>query len=427
VYLGRYLPGLGSAYSLRSVGPLTEVSPTEASPQPFTSPAAVAHPLSATLANTIQLLGYNLDAPAVTASAAWPLTLFWRTDVPADGNYLVSLRLVDATGQTAWQSPERVPVDGLYPTNAWRPGETVSDFYLMPSLPALAPGDYRLEAGLFPPFHVSDSGWTLVTGVAVGPAAQSPRPSRLLRAQLGQQWLMGYDLPETAAPGSTFKATLYWLRDSKSDVVTALGETRSLAAWPLDRLAPQTYRLTAPSAGSQMMLTLAGSPPSAGAEAICGWLSAPTPGCSLPPVRLVGEAAAEGAVNFDNQVLLRQAVLQTTSAKPGDFVDVTLHWQALQPIAEDYTVFVHLVGPDGKLYGQVDYFPVGGTERTSRWKPGQIVADPYHVQLSYEAPPGDYTVYAGFYLLATWERLPVLNAEGTPIDDHAYITGLTVR
>jgi len=33
----------------------------------------------------------------------------------------------------------------------------------------------------------------------------------------------------------------------------------------------------------------------------------------------------------------------------------------------------------------------------------------------------------GFYLLATMERLPVVNAAGMPVDDHAEVTGLTVR
>ena len=46
---------------------------------------------------------------------------------------------------------------------------------------------------------------------------------------------------------------------------------------------------------------------------------------------------------------------------------------------------------------------------------------------SMPVPPGEYAVHVGFYLLATMERLPVLNVEGTPVDDHALLTGLTVR
>ncbi len=422
VYLERYLSGLGSAYSLRSVGPLAEVSVL-----PFTATVTIPQPLSATLGHSIHLLGSQSGAPQVAALESWPITLYWRTDTPADDNYLVSLRLVDAEGQVAWQSPERVPVNGLYPTNAWRPGETVSDFYQVPAAPTLAPGTYALEVGLFPPYHVSQaSGWATVSPLAVLPARQPPTPAHALRMQLGPQWLMGYDLPESVAPGANFKVTLYWLRAAASDTVTAFGETRSLAAWPVGQLAPQTYRLTAPAAGGPFALALLPPGGLGQTAAVCGWLQPPGQSCGLPPVRLAGEALQETAVNYASQILLRKATLETASARPGDFVQVKLEWQALQSITEDYTVFVHLVGPDGRLYGQVDFWPAGGTQKTSEWKAGQVIEDPYRVQLSYAAPPGAYTVHVGFYLLATMERLPVLNAEGTPIDDHAFLTGLTV-
>ena len=78
VYLGRYLPGLGSAYSLRSVGPLAEVSPT-----PFTSsPLAVQPALAQPKAAGIKLAGYAQMGGLPTLSAAAPgelnITLVWR-------------------------------------------------------------------------------------------------------------------------------------------------------------------------------------------------------------------------------------------------------------------------------------------------------------------------------------------------------------
>ena len=50
-----------------------------------------------------------------------------------------------------------VPVSGLYPTNAWRPGEIITDFYALPIAPTLPPGGYRLEIGLFPPFAATEA------------------------------------------------------------------------------------------------------------------------------------------------------------------------------------------------------------------------------------------------------------------------------
>jgi hypothetical protein len=233
---------------------------------------------------------------------------------------------------------------------------------------------------------------------------------------------MGYAAPESSAPGSQVALTLYWLRSEEASTVTAFGETRDIHAWPLGDIVPIEYRLTTPKTGGQFELVI-----EAGRPARCGWLAPITTSCSLPSVRLAGEAVAEGAVNYDNQILLRSATLATPNVERGGIVAVNLQWQALTTIREDYTVFVHLVGPDGALHGQVDYWPQGGTIGTSQWKPGQVIDDPYRVQLAADAPPGTYTVHIGFYLLATLERLPVLNADGRPVDDKVVLTGLTVK
>jgi hypothetical protein len=417
VYLARYLPSLGSTYSLRSVGPLAEVSPA-----PFTAAPEIANPLSATLASNIHLLGYNADALSAAASDSLRLTLFWRADAPADDNYLVSLRLIDSTGAMQWQSAGSVPVNGLYPINAWKPGEFIFDFYSVPISASLPPGDYRLQVGLFPPFQISDAtGWATVTPITVLPPTESPQPPHPMRARFGPHWLMGYDAPESAAPESRLIVTLYWLRGD-SETVTAFGDTRDLSAWPLGATIPVEYRLTAPITGAQFVPEV-----ESGQPAHCGWLAPVTEACSLPAIQLVGEAAKEGAVNFDNQILLRRAIIETPTVERGGSVDVTLEWQGLQTISEDYTVFVHLVGPDGLLHGQVDFWPVKGTLGTSQWKPGQVIHDPYRVPLAADAPPGKYTVHVGLYLLATLERLPILNADGAPMDDKLVLSGLTIR
>jgi hypothetical protein len=421
VYLARYLPGLGSAYSLRSVGPLVAVSPS-----PFTALSESAQPLSASLASNVRLSGYTADALSLAAPGALRLTLFWRADAPAPpgANYLVSLRLVDSSGSVAWQSSGSVPVNGLYPTNAWRPGETISDFYSVPITAGLAPGKYQLQVGLFPPFRVSaGSGWTNVAPVTVLPPTESPAPPYPVRMQFGPHWLMGYAAPESAAPGSHVAVILYWLHGAGSDSsVTAFGQTRSLAAWPPGTIVPLEYKLTAPASGDLLPLVVDGGQP-----ARCGWISSSSRTCAITAIQLLGEAAAEGVVNFDNQLVLRHAVIETPAVERGGSVNVTLEWQALQTIAEDYTVFVHLVGPDGLLHGQVDFYPVKGTLATSHWTPGKVIRDPYTVMVPADAPPGEYTVHVGMYLLATLERLPLLNADGAPVDDKVVLTGLTVR
>ncbi|MEP7359068.1 MAG: hypothetical protein ABI847_17590, partial [Anaerolineales bacterium] len=161
-------------------------------------------------------------------------------------------------------------------------------------------------------------------------------------------------------------------------------------------------------------------------SAHCGWLAPETTGCALPPIRLAGQVAAEGVYNFDGRLLLTQAAVQTPAAAPSATVSVQLTWQALQAMTEDYTVFVHLLGPDGQVHGQVDAWPVSGTRATSGWASGEIINDPYTIRVEPDAPPGEYQVEIGLYLLSTGERLPVLNADGEPVDDHVLLAGLRV-
>ena len=421
VYLGRYLPGLGGGYALRSVGPLAEVAPT-----PWTTaPLALTPPLQPVNAPATQLLGYagpNGAELSAAAPALLPVTLAWQTIVPLNENLLVSLRLVDAAGQVAWRSAGSVPVNGLYPTNAWHVGEVISDYHAIPIAHSLPPGRYRLQVGLFPPFVLNFAGWSEVAAVSVRPSTQSAVPPQPLRARLGDQWLLGYALAETAAPAARLPVTLYWLRSAAPEqTVTAFGQTRSLAAWPPGQVVPLVYELPVPASGESLPVSV-----DTGQAARCGWLAPVRAACPLPSVRLAGQAAAEGARNFDNQLLLNAAVLETPTAAPGGQVRVTLIWQGLRRMTEDYTVFVHLLGPDGLVHGQVDAWPVSGTQATSTWAPGQPIHDAYTLQAPADAPPGDYQVEIGLYLLATGQRLPLLNAAGEVVDDRVLVEGLRI-
>ncbi|MCX7707023.1 MAG: hypothetical protein N2204_03335, partial [Anaerolineae bacterium] len=117
----------------------------------------------------------------------------------------------------------------------------------------------------------------------------------------------------------------------------------------------------------------------------------------LTPVAVYGQ---------DEIVLLRATTSGTPG--PGGRVSVAVAWQALRPLDRDYTVFFHVLGPDGERYGQQDTMPSGGELPTSRWRPGQVVSDEYSVTLASDAPVGEgYRYWLGFYDLATGERLAV--------------------
>ena len=89
-------------------------------------------------------------------------------------------------------------------------------------------------------------------------------------------------------------------------------------------------------------------------------------------------------------------------------LDVTLYWRASAPVGDDYTVFVQLLGPDGRLVAQHDGQPLYGYLPTGEWSPGEVIPDRHPLPLPppEELPSGRYQLVAGMYALDTLERLP---------------------
>ena len=98
-------------------------------------------------------------------------------------------------------------------------------------------------------------------------------------------------------------------------------------------------------------------------------------------------------------------------------MEPTLYWQAQRAMETDYTVFVHVVGPEGKIWGQRDAPPDGGAYPTHRWAEGEVVADPVRIPLPPDAPVDLLEIMVGMYRPDTGQRLPVLDGEGRPVDD----------
>jgi hypothetical protein len=154
------------------------------------------------------------------------------------------------------------------------------------------------------------------------------------------------------------------------------------------------------------------------------WLGGETTVLELPPIRLAGLPA--GAINYGNRILLLESDLSAYEGQelpPGAPVELTVVWQAMQEMEHDYTLFVQLLGPDGTLKGQIDVWPQDGTHPTSDWQEGERVEDHYQVYLDPDAPPGQYQMAVGWYLLETMERLPRMGAQGRAVDDKLLLPG----
>jgi 4-amino-4-deoxy-L-arabinose transferase-like glycosyltransferase len=120
--------------------------------------------------------------------------------------------------------------------------------------------------------------------------------------------------------------------------------------------------------------------------------------------------------------------LERPSIHPAETLPVTLYWQALAPMTEDLSVFVHLLGQDRAVVGQVNTYPGVGTWPTTLLKPGDVVADTYHVPVDPTArTPSLARVYVGLYRYDEPGRpgLPTVDVWGEPVEPWLTTTKLT--
>jgi hypothetical protein len=131
-------------------------------------------------------------------------------------------------------------------------------------------------------------------------------------------------------------------------------------------------------------------------------------------------------VNLSDKIRLLGYNLES-GFRPGDGIHLTLFWQCLEKMSQDYTVFTHLVDEENKIWAQKDNQPVDGFYSTTRWEPGEIVRDQYDLFLPSDAPPGEYQIEVGLYLAETWERLPVVDPQVGQAMDRVLIGGIQIK
>jgi hypothetical protein len=113
--------------------------------------------------------------------------------------------------------------------------------------------------------------------------------------------------------------------------------------------------------------------------------------------------------------------------RPGGSLHLTLFWQVLAEMDENYTVFTHLIDERGDIWGQKDNQPVDGFYPTGRWTASEIVRDQYDLTISPEASPGLYRIAVGMYRAETGERLIVRQEGILPPDDRIVLGEFVVR
>lgn len=114
---------------------------------------------------------------------------------------------------------------------------------------------------------------------------------------------------------------------------------------------------------------------------------------------------------------------------PGDTLRVTLYWQAMQPILADYTPFVHLYAAgeeNNQPAAQHDAPPCAGRYGTSRWQPGEIIANQHRVTLP-DVSGQTYTLAVGWYAWPSLVRLSLATSGPTLPDNRLPLTSIQIK
>lgn len=90
-------------------------------------------------------------------------------------------------------------------------------------------------------------------------------------------------------------------------------------------------------------------------------------------------------LTYDNDLRLIAFRVDKSPVHPGEWLPVTLYWQAVRPITKNYSVFIHLLGQNNAVIGQVNTYPAGGNWPTSLLEPNKILEDTYYIPILPEA------------------------------------------
>jgi len=385
------------------------------------------HTLSADLGHVAILRGYEVSGVPRSGGVV-EIAVWWEVlNRPERGDYIPFARLSDRWG-FAWG--EVLPFH--YPSEQWQPGELVVDHLSVPVQPGAPPGEYTVRFGFYAPgaaapMPVFDeqggyAGTYVELPVRLSQAAtplaiESLGISRRLDVPIGGIRLLGANLDTLSArPGEPLYLTLFWqATDSRlpdcsvsltsGDITLYRGApvhgTYPTSLWSAGEVIVDRYNPLLPRDMPPGEHTLHVSVCGATVEVGTFVTRAISRTFAIPPL------SHPLRISLGGQVVLLGYDLSRDEIAPGEKLLVTLYWQALREMDENYTVFVHLVAPDGTMAGQRDSWPLNGSYPTSLWLGGEVVTDTYEIEVGATVPPGEYLLETGMYIAETGKRLGV--------------------
>ncbi|MBC7258203.1 MAG: glycosyltransferase family 39 protein [Chloroflexi bacterium] len=425
----------------------------------FSSEPQVQYPQRVNFGNRVELLGFSVGI-------AGHLLLYWQALQPLDRDYSVSLRLRDGAGEF-WGSLDRRPAGYYFPTSRWRPGEPVFGSNPPPALPGTPPGEYFLEVVVYDEATGEQLDVLDAAGAPQGQSARiGPVPVRALQpadvADLpngrnpvilgGNLGLVAWQMDrQQASPGETVSIVAFWeaagtVAADYDAAVALAGSDGAVVAEKVFSLGTSAYPTSAWGPGRPVRWVARVPVPAAVAPgtyvlkvALRERASGAAVGDSVPigavevsgPARVFTPPQAQMIVSarFDIYAELYGADVEPTTVAAGEPIRVTLYWLAREEVPKSYTVFVHLIDAENRIWAQQDSIPQGGNRPTTGWLPGEYIADQYTLYVKPDTPPGEYWIEVGLYDAGdpAFPRLLVLGADGQATGDRVLLAKIAIR
>ncbi len=134
-------------------------------------------------------------------------------------------------------------------------------------------------------------------------------------------------------------------------------------------------------------------------------------------VQQVPPLALKNGANLGGKVELAAATIHPGRLVPGEPARVSVFFKVLEPLAEDYMIFVHVEDADGKGERMnIDHKPANGIYPTTQWKPGETVKDDFTLYVPAGSSMRAVNIWMGFWEPRSDTRLKLLNPDAVRND-----------
>lgn len=133
-------------------------------------------------------------------------------------------------------------------------------------------------------------------------------------------------------------------------------------------------------------------------------------------------------INYDNKMKLLGYDITPNRVRPGEWTTLTLYWQSLTTMDQDYSIGIHVVDSSGRVIGARDSYPGHGLLPTRLWRAGQILSDAYWLPIADDATaPSIGWIQVSLYSLQDRRDLQAFDPNGnevpTPIVGRLKVSG----